>query len=231
MYEKWRGRRQLATLRPGDGSALPRYRAHQLFTRSLFFLELVDDAGEPHVYAVDVRLLADSLSDMEEDEGDDDAPQAALYLDGVQTHRADVPATFPVPDGMIQVATSLYGLKRMHHVSESGAERTLQPHRSSQEGLRARFANRFPRWSSAIGLVAILVLLVGLVVGIPQALELITQQDRIAEQVGTFTSPIQLPGWADVTLLVAGILAATERALTLRNHWLVDADTTWSTLG
>ena len=46
--------------------------------------------------------------------------------------------------------------------------------------------------------------------------------------MGTFTSPIQLPAWLNTALLVAGIIAAFERALTLRNHWLIDADTTWT---
>jgi hypothetical protein len=38
-----------------------------------------------------------------------------------------------------------------------------------------------------------------------------------------------LPAWANTTVTVAGVLAATERALTLRNHWLIDLDTTWTT--
>ena len=30
------------------------------------------------------------------------------------------------------------------------------------------------------------------------------------------------------SVTVAGVLAAVERALTLRNHWLIDAETTWT---
>ena len=71
-------------------------------------------------------------------------------------------------------------------------------------------------------------LLVGVVMMVPQAAELITQIEVVAENVGTFTSPISLPAWLNVSLVVAGILAATERALTLRNHWLIDAETTWT---
>jgi hypothetical protein len=33
-----------------------------------------------------------------------------------------------------------------------------------------------------------------------------------------------------VTTIVLGVLAATERALTLRSHWLIDADTLWTSL-
>ena len=79
-----------------------------------------------------------------------------------------------------------------------------------------------------IGLVAVMILLVGLVLMVPQVVELVTTVEVVAAQVGTFTSPIQLPVWLNTTLLVAGMIAAFERALTLRNHWLIDADTTWT---
>jgi hypothetical protein len=42
----------------------------------------------------------------------------------------------------------------------------------------------------------------------------------VAEQVGTFTSPIRLPQWAKVALPIAGAVAATERAMTFRSQWL-----------
>ena len=67
----------------------------------------------------------------------------------------------------------------------------------------------------------------GLVLFVPQLLELVTQWDFVAERVGTFTSPISLPTWLNTTLFVAGIAASLERALTLRNHWLIDVDTWW----
>ena len=109
-----------------------------------------------------------------------------------------------------------------------GPPQALRPHPRTLEGLRARFGRRYPRASALIGAIAVVVLLVGLVMMVPQAAELITQIDVVAENVGTFTSPISLPAWLNVTLVVAGVLAATERALTLRNHWLIDADTIWT---
>lgn len=156
---------------------------------------------------------------------------AALYRDGVQLYRSKLPATFPVPGGVIEVAASGYGASRMHFVDEQGGEQVLVPHRRAAEGLRARFGQRFPGFSRTIGVLAIITLLVGLTVGIPQGIEMITSIEPIAERFGTFTSPIQLPDWANITLFVAGLLAATERALTLRNNWLIDFDTTWTALG
>ena len=63
------------------------------------------------------------------------------------------------------------------------------------------------------------------------ALEMVTRLDIVSDRFATLTSPIDLPGWASTTLLVAGILAATERALTLRNHWLVDLGASGTALG
>lgn len=220
-----RRRRRLRKVVPGDGSRLQEYRFWHLLSRALFFARISDSVGASHVYAVDVRYFAGDVSD-----GEKQSP-VALYRDGVQTHRADLPAALPVPGGLIDVATSTYGLTRMHHVPDGGSERVLQPHPRSGEGLRARFGQRFPRASTAIGVTAIVILLVGLVVGVPQALELVTRIDAVAERVGTFTSPIHLPEWANIGLFIAGVLAALERALTLRNHWLIDLDTSWSALG
>ena len=211
MFTKYRRRLQLAKVKPGDGSTLQEYRFWQLFSRSLFFLRLPHHSGSSHVFEVDVRHMADSTSKKS---------PVALYRDGVQVYRANLPVTFPVPGGVIEVATSQYGLKRMHYVSDDGSEHTLRPHPRSQEGLRARFGRRFPRTSAFIGAAAVAVLLIGLAVSLSLAVEGLTRIPVVAEHVGTFTSPIRLPQWAKVALPIAGAVAATERALTLRDHWL-----------
>lgn len=288
MFKSWRRKRQLAKVKPGNGSALQPYRWWQLFGRSVFFIELPEPTGK-HTYAVDARYFQDELSDQEEDspwssertdsangdraalgdtlkqwigEGMDDvlsgsskprerspagagsagaaggptingakpgkAP-AALYRDGVQLYRSKLPTTFPVPGGVIEVAANGFGASRMHFVDPQGNEQVLAPHHRAAEGLRARFDLRFPRLSKMIGILAILILLVCLVTGIPQGVEFLTSFDVISERFGTFTSPIQLPDWANVSLFMAGLGAGTERALTLRHHWLIDVDTTWTT--
>ncbi|MBC8090619.1 MAG: hypothetical protein H7Y15_01480 [Pseudonocardia sp.] len=146
---------------------------------------------------------------------------AALYRDGVQISRANLPVTFPVPGGVIEVATNQYGLRRMQYVGDDGSEHTLRPHPRSQEGLRARFGGRFPRISAAVGVVSVAVLLVGLAVSLTLVAEGLTRIPAVAGHVGTFTSPIHLPGWARTALPIAGAAAATERALTLRNRWVL----------
>lgn len=228
-----RRRRRMRTIRPGDGRALRGLRWWQLLSRTVFFLDATGPDGSPLQYAVDVHYLADELDDQDADRQDSGvsgygAPPVALYADGAQQYVADLPAAFPVPGGVIEVATNLYGLTRMHVIEEQGGERTLRPHPRSLEGLRARFDRRFPTASRLLGASAVLVLLISLAVTIPQLLELVTTWEIVAERVGTVTSPIQLPTWANTSVLVAGMVAATERALTLRHHWLIDADTTWT---
>src|SRR5699024_7999065 len=150
-------------------------------------------------------------------------------LDGVQQCIADPPVAFAVPGGTIEVATSMYGLSRMHVVPEDGGPaRPLRPHERALEGLRARFGRRHPGARRVTGLLASLSVLVALVLMEPQAAERLTSIGAVAERVGSSAPPIRPPAWLNTSLLVAGSLAATERALTLRNHWLIDTDTTWT---
>jgi hypothetical protein len=96
----------------------------------------------------------------------------------------------------------------------------LSPHPRSPQGLRARFDRRFPRTSAVIGAVGLVVLLVGLAVTLTVAAEQITQIEVVAAHLGTFTSPLHLPGWAKFALPAAGVLAATDRALRLKSTWM-----------
>jgi len=213
VFSRYKRRWQVSKAKPGDGSRLRPYRLWQLFSRSLFAVELADPTGRRHLFEVDVRHLADSTTKKS---------PAAVYRDGVQVLRGNVPVAFPVPGGVIEVATSLYGVKRMHFVGDDGGERVLSPHPRSPEGLRARFDRRFPRTSAVVGVVGLVVLLVGLAVTLSVAAEQITRVEVVAAQVGTFTSPVLLPAWAKFALAAAGALAATDRALRLKSTWMAD---------
>ncbi|OJX94295.1 MAG: hypothetical protein BGO96_15415 [Micrococcales bacterium 73-15] len=205
----------MATIKDGDGRPLKPYRGWHALWRTLFLIDLVDPEdpdGEPERFAVDVDYVVF-----------EDA--AALYRDDRQVARSSLPVSFPVPGGVIEVASTLYGLRRMHYVREDGTQQQLRPHRGTPEELRARLGRRFPRLSRVIAGVAVAVLLVALALTVPQLLERISEIEWVAEHVGTFTSPIALPAWLNGALVAAGVLAALERALTLRNHWLIDADT------
>lgn len=212
MLEEWRKKRAIKKVKPGDGKPLKPMRAWQMLSRTVFHIDLRDDDGVSRTYSVDVPFF-----DLE--------GKVSLYRDGRRHARAESPALFPVPGGVIQVKTSTFGISRMHFVPDVGVEKQLLPDRAAAEGARARFAHRHPVASTVVGVIAVLILLVGLVVGLPQVVEQLSQIEWVAENVGTFTSPFTLPAWANTTLFVAGMAAALERALTLRNHWLIDMDT------
>lgn len=215
MWNRWKRQRQVAKAKPGDGSALKPHRPWQMLSRSVFRIELSDEDGVQREYSVDVDYF----------DWDD---RVCLYRDGRQHLVAEQPAAFRVPGGVVEVAVGTFGVSRMHLVSDAGEpERVLRPVRHSAEYWRAVLGHRHPRLSQWMGRVAIVILLVGLVLFVPQLLELVTQWDMVAERVGTFTSPISLPAWLNTTLVVAGIAASMERALTLRSHWLIDMDTWW----
>lgn len=208
------GRQGKKKIEPGDGHPLKPFRFWELLGRSLFYAPLQRQDGTQHTYAVSVNYF----------DWDD---KADLYLNGTHHARAKLPVAFPVDDGSIEVATTTYGLKRMHFVDHSGAARVLKPDPGSAEGLRAKLAHRAPGVSRAIGILAILILLTLLPFALLQLAELISHTEFAQQYIDPFTSPINLPAWATTPALILSIVAAMERALTLRNHWLIDLETGW----
>lgn len=66
------------------------------------------------------------------------------------------------------------------------------------------------------------VLIIALVLGVPQLIEDITRIPPVADAVGTFVSPFHLPVWANISLVLAALVASTERALRMRYNWILD---------
>lgn len=213
MLKQWR--RQLAAQRvkPGDGRPLKRFRWWQLLTRALFYLRLTHDDGRQTVYAVDVRHGQNQSSGN---------VKAHLYLDGRQHAQSTLPAAFPVPGGTVEVRMSAFGIKRCHYVTDQGAERQLVPDRDSAEGRRAYLDRAHPARSRSIGVVSSIVLAVALALLVSQLIEPVTHVPPIAQHIGTFTSPVDLPAWLNVVVVLGTATAGTERALRLRYNWLLD---------
>lgn len=204
----------MGRVKPGDGHALQRFRWWQLFSRSLFHLPLAPSEGTPpEVWSVDVRHGGDP---------EDGEVYARLYRDGVNRARAKLPASFPVPGGTIEVAVSAFGLKRCDYVARDGTRRQLIPDPASAEGRRARLDRTSPALSRSIGIASVAVLLVGLALGVPQIVEQVTHIPVIEERVGGFTSPVSLPAWVNIALVLTTVMASTERALRLRYSRLLD---------
>ena len=210
----WGFGRKKHRIQPGDGHVLKPFRIWQVLARSLFYAPLETHNGRTMLYAVNVAYF-----DWED--------TADLYLNGVHHAHAKLPAQFPVEGGRIEVAATTYGLKRMHYVDHTGTARVLKPDPVSAEGLRARLAQRAPLLSKLIGLLAAVILLVLLPFGLMQLAEILTQTEFAQQYVDPLTSPIRLPDWANGPAFILSILAVAERALTLRNHWLIDMETGW----
>jgi hypothetical protein len=221
MFGELRKRWQVGRVRPGDGSALGTYRWWQLLSRSVFHLELFESAGSAHTYSVDVRHAADAQSRAEHEDGSRRSP-AALYRDGFQVARSNLPAAFPVPGGVVEVASSAFGLKRIRYVGDDGRVLPLRPDRRSTEGRRAAYERRHPTASRVLGAVSLVVLLPVMALMLLQLAATLSEVPPVAESLGTFVSPVELPTWGNGVLLGIGVLAATERATRLRYHWLLD---------
>lgn len=213
-YRRWKKERAIQNVKPGDGHPLKSFHWWHMIYRSLFFIRLMNEDGSSNVYAVDINFF-------------DENEKADLYVDDKHYAYSKLPATFPVPGGLIEVETTTYGMKRIHYVTKDGIEQQLYPHPQSLEGLRLKFDFHFPGISKWIGIIAIIILITSLILGLPQLVALISQIPFISERWGTFESPVVLPSWLNTILVVGGTLATIERAATMRSHWLVDMDTWW----
>lgn len=192
---------------------MPRFRWWQLLGRSLRTLTLRAPDGGASTYTVDVRRAGD---------GSDGVVRARLYLDGALVSHSTLPARFPVPGGHIEVAVGTFGLRRCHYRRADGGTEQLVPHPATAEGRRARLHDTHPRVSRLIGRVSALLVIAGLCVAVPQIVQVISQAPPIADSIGTFTSPIQLPPLATVLVGIAAVVGSTERALRMRSSWLDD---------
>jgi hypothetical protein len=211
VIKNWRQQRMIKRIKDGDGRPLKRFRWWQLLSRALFHLPLTHPDGRRTIYAVDLPRRVDMNGGK---------VKAHLYLDGRHRAESTVPAAFPVEGGIIEVATSAYGVKRSHYVTPDGVERQLLADPKSAEGRRARVASEHPALHRSINFFSVVLLLVGVGLNLLQLAEPVSQIPPIAENLGRFESPVHLPVWLNFALAVGAIAASTERALRLRYSFL-----------
>lgn len=214
MFQQWRRGILAKRVKAGDGRPLKPFRWWQQLNRGIMYLRLTGPAGREVEYAVDVGYLGDAKSG---------EVTARLYADGRLQSWSKTPAAFPVQGGTIEVATSAFGLKRCHFVDSEGVEHQLAPDPRSAEGRRARLERNHPAASRWIGRVSVLLLVVGVSQLLLQLAEQLTAIPPVAESIGVFHSPVDLPLWLTIALTVGAVAGSTERALRLRYHWLLDA--------
>ena len=200
-------------VKPGDGRALKPFRWWQMTRRSVMSITLNVD-GRPVVHTIEVKHGCDSETGI---------VRAGLYLDGFLRFESKLPALFPVVGGHIEVRVSEAGMRRCHFIAGSGTEQQLTPDPRSAEGRRLRFAREHPVASSLLGTLSVIALIIGVGLNALQIAEPISQIPIIATNLGTFTSPLHLPVWLNVTLGLAAAAGAVERATRMRCHWLLDS--------
>ncbi|MGO1956749.1 hypothetical protein [Microbacterium sp.] len=191
---------------PEPGSPLPPFRPSLSLQRTRFAIDLPDAATA----TVDVDHMSG---------------RASLYLDDRHLRAADMPVRFPLGADSIEVAASRYGMQRIHLISANGDQRRLDPAPGTPEHWRAQLSRRHPGVGRALAAGAITVLVANLILLAPQLLEVVTHLPLWADRFTPFDSPISLPAWANTALTLTAGLAGVERALTLRHHRLLDAET------
>ncbi|WP_307851357.1 hypothetical protein [Nocardiopsis sp. MG754419] len=120
------------------------------------------------------------------------------------------------------MAPTSFGLKRCHLINAEGGERRLVPDARSAEGRRARPDHERPTPGRGIRVVSLLPLIVALLFGLPQSVEVVSQVPPIAERFGTFTSPVEPPWWLNAFLALGASTSSVERATRLRWNALLD---------
>lgn len=191
---------------PAPNSPLPAFRPSLSLQRTRFATDLSDESTA----TIDVDHLSG---------------RASLYRDNRHVQTSYMPARFPLQSESIEVAASRYGMQRIHLIRADGSSHRLDPAPGTPEHWRAQLSHRHPGIGRALAGGAVLVLVINLVLLAPQLLELITHLPLWAERFTPFVSPIDLPGWANTALTLTAGLAGIERALTLRHHRLLDAET------
>ncbi|WP_026866267.1 hypothetical protein [Jeotgalicoccus marinus] len=212
LTKKSRRRKQMKKVKAGDGHLLKPYRIWNIFTHSLFHLEITNKADRNTTYyALKSRYFSEE-------------PSVDLYKEGRHIAFSKLPAVFPVDDGMIEVKNSTSGINKINYVSNQDAIFTVYPDKNSVRGFRRGFHQRFPVISNFIGILAIIILLFSLVLTVLQLTETLTEIPWVAENIGTFTSPISLSLWENFAVAIIAATAATERAFMLKRHWLIDIE-------
>lgn len=184
-----------------NGEPLDPMKGWQVLWRSVFE---IDHAG--HQYAIDTNLF-------------DPDRTIHFYVDGHRVQSQDAPATFDVPDGTIRSNVGTYSLSRAHLILSSGEEHLMTPAPGTTEHWRLNLKRQHPTLSMWIDRSSWTILIISLLLTLLQIAEWALPNVGI-----NFTSPVSLPTWMNALIIIAGFLAAIDRALQFKNHWLLDSD-------
>ncbi|NMO97940.1 hypothetical protein [Paenibacillus lemnae] len=211
---KRRHYRKMKKVKGGDGHLLKKYQIWNIVTHSLFHVEIRSAAdGKTTKYAIKSRYFTEE-------------PMVDLYREGRHIAFSKLPAVLPIDQGVIEVTKSSSGINGIHFITDQEASFSVYPDKRSIRGLRWWIHKRLPKISACIGVAAVIILFISLALGSTQLLEKISEIPWVSENLGTFQSPITLSVGTNLGIGIAAFAAGLERALMLRNHWLIDIETT-----
>ncbi|MGO1172855.1 MAG: hypothetical protein ACTMKU_00940 [Actinomycetaceae bacterium] len=142
-----------------------------------------------------------------------------LYRDGALDRVQRGRSSFEVPPAhRIGVRWSMNGLSRAHLVDTARHEVPLEPRPGTGERWRADLKRERPDLSRLLAATSWTLVVAALILQVPQVLELVAAVTEWFD----LTSPVSLPGPVNAFLTIGGVLAAVERALRMRHHWLLD---------
>lgn len=140
-----------------------------------------------------------------------------VYKDGFLLESKKSPARIEVGNKtFIEAELSTYGMKYVRLRTPELKTIPLQPSTGTAEAWRARLNTERPKLSKAIGIFSWTVLVIAALTQIPELLSL------IASLTDANLPNFALPGWLNVTLTIAGVIAALDRALQLKYHSMID---------
>ncbi|MFC4334002.1 hypothetical protein [Salininema proteolyticum] len=145
-----------------------------------------------------------------------------LYVDGVLRASRDSRLRWELPDGSeLRFRTQMLGVREARLRLPDGRVLPMAPAEKSIEYHRAALARRRPALSRALAAAAWLVLLAAAVIEVPQLFAIAAQTDIGSQYLPDWSPPWSLPGWADASLVVGGVLAGMERASRLKRDSLL----------
>lgn len=183
----------------GDGRPLEPVRGWEKLWRSSFGAD-IDGAR----YDIDLNFF-----DFDE--------KVRLFVGGRLSETRGAPAKFPIRDGSVSVAFGMYGVRRAQIERASGDVIRMEPNSGTLEHWRRETDRRYPVASGIVSMLSWLVLVLGLLVGVTELLDLAGPHLGLEDG-----SPVTVPEPFNGVIGGLGIVAALDRALMLRHHWLLD---------
>ena len=174
------------------------FRFSDMFWRGLYGIDY-DDAR----YVIEVDFF-------------DIREKVRLYRDGCLVEEKSSPASFDIEGATIKAAMALYGMKVAKLMPHGQKAQPLVPLPGTAEDHRLSFGRTHPVASALLAAAAWIVLAIALVTQVPNLL------NGIGHLTGWSVPTFGLPGWLDVFLGVAGILAGLDRGSGMKPNPLLD---------